>query len=370
MRIAIDARVLERSMTGVGRYLAIILDNISKYDQENEYILFSCSKLDNKFIKNNIKNVQIGRVFSKQICKKLYSPIWFNFVLPKNLKKEKIDILFSPNNLLPLCKIQAKKIVTVHDIFSLVDKRFHSFIYRFYFSFILSHTLKQTDLIYTVSEHSKRDIMELFKIPDNKISVLYPQADERFVPRELSNDLKIKLQNKYNLPKEFVLYVGVIEERKNIQCILDVADLFEKRDINIPFVLIGRCGYGGKKFIKEIKHRKNLFYYDFIDDNDLSYIYNLSSIFFFPSFYEGFGLPVLEAMQSGIPVITSNTSALLEVVGETGIMFRPKETELFANKIEELFFDDEKKKELSKQNVDRAEKFIREISFFNFSNLK
>jgi len=354
MKIGVDARILERPMTGVGRYLSNLLKHLPEIDSENEYILLSYRPLQVSI--KGIKNIGTLSVAPKGILQKLVSPFWLNCILPSVLKREKIDIFFSPNNILPIRKTNTKNIVTIHDVFQLIDPKFHSPIYRSYVSFVMNQSIKSADLVLTISESSKRDIVRLLHVPEEKVVVTYLAADERFMPRMISPIDHAHYSKKYNFPEKFILYVGVIEKRKNIDGIIRIADeLRNKTDVSI--VLVGRPGYGGNELIEEIKKRKNMHYIGFADDDDLPYLYNLAEIFLFPSHYEGFGLPPLEAMQSGVPVVASNTSSLPEVIGDAGILLDPKESKLFAKAIISIINDENKRQLMINRGVLQAKKF-------------
>ena len=355
MRVGIDARLLEKKMTGVGRYLFNILKHIPKVDTENDYFLFSYGGLP-QWENAAIKSVSTFRFAPKGVFQKIISPVWLNFVLPKYLEKYKINLFFSPNHFLPLKKLKSKSIIVVHDVFHKVHPNFHPFYYRKYVDFFLPRSMKNSDLIITISESSKKDIIKFYKVPETKIKVIYEAASETFRPRNLTLEQKEKIKAKYHLPDRFILYTGVIEERKNIEGIIKIADLLKDKT-KTPILLFGRIGHHGKKYLKEIRKRTNIQYKGFVEGKDLPYIYNLAAIFLFPSFYEGFGLPVLEAMQSGLPVVTSNTSSLPEILGEEGIMHNPKDYEGFARGIIKLLDNKDFYDKIKKQGIRQAQNF-------------
>lgn len=353
MRIGIDARLLEIKMTGVGRYLIGLVDNFPICDDVNEYFLFTYKK-EGSF--QNITTISTLFFSPSGVFRKILSPIWMNFILPFFLRKYRIDILFSPNQLLPLTKTHTKNVMVIHDLFHLVDKSFHPLFFRVYSGFFIGRSIKKSNFIITISEASKKDIQKLLNVSENRIGVTYEAAEEKFTPRIL-NDLKVsELREKYNLPKKFILYVGVIEERKNIHGIIKIADFLLEKGIDVPVVLVGRIGHNGKKYLETIKNRKNMLYVGFVDDADLPFLYNLASVFIFPSFYEGFGIPPLEAMQSGVPVISSNASSLPEVVGG-GVLLDPSDYLGFVDAIIKILSDDDFRNQLIKNGLTQAEKF-------------
>ena len=357
MRIGIDARLLEREMTGIGRILREILNRIPALDKNNEYFLFSFGNLEN-YKKKGFKVVSTGR--NKLIPLKIYSPIWLNFILPRYIKKNNIDLFFFPAALVPKVNLKCKTVILLGDVFHKVNKRYHPFLYRKYLDLFLNSSIKKSDLIITISNHSKKDIINLYNPPEEKIKVIYLAADENFTPRSLTLDQRERLIKKYNLPSNFILYIGIIDFRKNINAIIKTADILvnrEKKDVY--FVLIGRPALDYKNIIKKSQKIKagHIIFLD-VESKDIPFIYNLANVFFFPSFYEGFGLPPLEAMQSGTPVVASNASSLPEVIGEGGgLMREPDDYQGFANDILKLSEDKNFYQKIKEKGVEQAKKF-------------
>lgn len=369
MNVGIDARVLEKGVTGIGRYLQDVLNGLPLYDKDNRYFLFSYNKLD--FNPDFYSNISTGNI---NLPEKLSSAFWLNFILHKYLKRFKIDVFFTPNQLLPLRKIPVKSVITVHDIAHKENKKYHPFLYRFYIDILLPNSLMKSDRIITISEHSKKSIIESYKIESSKIEIIHRTADKKFVIKAVTENVKNILARKFNLPKIFVLYVGMIENRKNIYGILKISDLLKKNNYPIELVLIGRKGHGFNNIYTEMLKRQNVHYLNNVNDNELVDIYNLAFAFLFPSFFEGFGLPPLEAMQCGLPVLVSNRASLPEVVGEAGIVKEPEDYEGFANEIIELYKNPEYRKNLQEKSIEKSlefnylksiEAFLKIINFFN-----
>ena len=353
MNIGIDARILERKMTGIGRFLKTILIELPSIDKENKYFLFYYKNIaiDN----NYYENVPTVKSFLPQ---KLFAPIWSNFILPKYLKKHKINLFFSANQLIPLIKIKnIKYILVLHDVIYKVDKTFHPFIYRKYLQFFTYFSIKSSDLIITVSEYSKHDILKYYRVNEKKIKVIYEAADKEFKILNLSEIERKEILELLNYPDHIVLYVGMIENRKNILGILKIADQVYLKNKNIKFVIIGKIGYGGEKLLREIKIRQNVIYLKSVEDKLLKKIYNISSIFLFPSFYEGFGFPPLEAMQSGLPVLASNNTSLEEIIDSGGLLHEPNDYKSFIEDIFKLIEDKDYYEEIRNRGIERAKNF-------------
>jgi len=357
MRIGIDTRLLERERTGIGRVLEGILSHIISLDKNNEYFLFSYGSLKN-YQEKGFKIVSTGR--NKLIPLKVYSPIWLNFILPGYIKKNNIDLFFFPSSLIPMVRLKCKKIILLCDIFHKINKKYHPFLYRKYLDLFLNISIKKSNLILTISKNSKKDIINLYKVLKEKIKIIYLAAGEEFRTRPLTSEQKEYLIKKYNLPPNFILYIGIIDFRKNIDAIIKTADILINRDKkDIYFVLIGRLALKHKEIIRESREIKkgHIIFLDVIERKDIPLFYNLANVFFFPSFYEGFGLPPLEAMQSGTPVITSNTSSLPEVIGESGLMNEPNDFQGFADNILKLSDNRNFYENMVKKGIEQAKKF-------------
>ena len=353
MNIGIDARLLERRITGIGRSLMIMLDEIPKYDNKNKYFLFSYSSIPHnpKFY----TNVITIRCFLPQ---KIFSPIWSIFILPFYLRNRNIDILFSINQVVPLIKIKGCRYISVvNDVIYKKDRKYLPFIYRAYLQLFSHFSIKISDVIITISEYSKNDIIKYYNLNSAKVKVVYPSANIEFKPLDLTKDEKSEIKSSLHLPSNLVLYVGVIENRKNIIGILKVADEIYKREKDIGFLLVGKLGHGSKKILSEVRKRKNIIHHANVDDLMLKKLYNISDVFLFPSFYEGFGYPPLEAMQCGLPVITSNNTSLKEIVGDGGILHDPHDYKAIADDVLTLLADQELYTRMRAQGIEQSKKF-------------
>ena len=368
MRIGIDARVLDKGMTGTGRYLLNLLNEIPNQDSKNEYFLITNSNFgkDSKFYK-------IIRYRKSILPFKVYSQLYLNYELPRLLKNYKIDVLFSPNILVPLVNLGKTKILSVvHDVIPKVYPEYYSIMYRVYLSVFLPFSLKKADRIITVSEFSKKDIIQYYNVNSDKIDVVYNTASKIFQPKILEEEELSILKNKYHLPDKYLLYVGAIQKRKNILGLIEIFDIIRNQGSDIKLVMIGKPDYDFKNILPEIEKRKNIItYIRFAEDDDLVKLYNSAFAFIFPSYYEGFGIPPLEAMQTGIPVLSSKTSSLSEVVGEGGLLYNPEDYNAFVNDILELennqdFYNQQKTKSLKQsKKFDISEITSKLVDIFN-----
>ena len=360
MRIGIDARVLDRQMTGTGRYLLNILKELPNQDNENEYFLFTNSST--KFDKEFFKIIP----YKKSILpEKLFSPIWINVKIPKLVAKHRIDILFMPNVFVPRKKNDnIKYISVVHDTIYKIYKEYYPLSWRIYKSLLLPSTIKNSDLVVTVSKQSKEDLIKFENVPENKIRIVYNTATTDFKPEDKSETEFSQLKEKFSLPDKYLLYVGAIEKRKNVMGAIEILDLVRKKGSELKLVLIGKPGYGSKEIMNHIdKKKEDIKYIRFLDDGDLIKMYKYAFAFLFPSHYEGFGIPPLEAMQCGIPVLASNNSALDEVVGSGGLLHAPNDFVGFANDILRLENDIEFYTQMKTKALEQSKKFdIRHVT--------
>jgi glycosyltransferase involved in cell wall biosynthesis len=327
MRILFDARVLTHStFTGIENYTKYILEKIS-------------DKLDIAIAKPTNKN-------------KYLAHLWTHFILPFKSG----DILFCPANTAPIFVPKSKNLVmTVHDLSFLTYSKYFSKIFQIYYSFLIPFNIKRADSIITISEASKKEILRLFPNAEHKINIIPHGIDNKY--RVLDNLQK----------KKQILYAGSINERKNL---IGLIEAFEKLPKDLGYNLIIVANFFNlfflsdkmKEVLKRAKNNKKIIFKEGLDDEALVSEYNVSTIFIFPSFYEGFGLPPLEAMACGTPVITSNISSMPEVCGDAALYANPYDVDDISKKIEFLINNQEERERLIEKGLDRVSHFTWERS--------
>jgi len=316
MKIGIDARTLmDDNYSGISECTLNLIRAmlvINSKNNEHEIKLFYNS-LTNK--KNIPKFENVERIYTR------YPNKFFNYILQKIFHFPKIDKLldvdsfFMPHfNFVSLSK--AKKNLTVHDLSFLKYPSFFNKRKNFWHKMLnVGKIIKTSDKIVAISENTKRDIVDIFDIKSDKIKVVHNGISDEFKKLDRSNKDLEEIKEKYNLPNDFILFLGTIEPRKNIKNIILSFDEFIKKQKNkdIELVIIGQLGWSSDDVLDVARQSKNkIRFLGYIPKEEKVYFYNLASIFLFPSFYEGFGLPPLEAMACGTPVITSNASSLLK----------------------------------------------------------
>jgi len=357
MNIGVDARLLSTPLRGTARYIDNLLKYLSKIDKDNKYFIFQYEDLPSDNVLYNYVPIK-----KSKLPRQVYEHYWLNFRLPGLISELNIEIFFSPYIFVPFRRGNWKNVIAIHDVLTKVCKEYYTFHYRKYIDILVPLSIKRSDRIITISNSAMLDIIKYYKIPANKISYVHHWADDIFRTITISEKDKLEFLNKYKIPEKYILFVSVLEERKNLWGILKVSDILESKGIDIKFVLVGKEGFGYIKIKPEIEKRKKriIVLQNVESDSDLVILYNLAKIFFFPTFYEGFGFPPLEAMKCGVPVITSNNSSLPEVIGEGGVMGNADDYEFFANSIIKLLNNQTYYNEMKEKAIHHAKKFTPE----------
>lgn len=353
MRIGLITNMMDANTGGIGRYVEEVVKNLLKLDKKNEYFLIHSNRKEYKF-KGNFTEIKLP--FFSTIPKKLLTGTWYFENICKNYN---LDIIHDLGQIAPFyLRSKTKRILTVFDLTSVLFPENISIKSKLIVK-LYPRVYSNTDKIITISESAKKDLINLYKIPEEKIIVTPLGADKKF-RRITDNTALMKVKKKYHLPENFLLFVGTIEPRKNLENLIKAYSPFKNRN-TIKLVIVGKKGWKYDPFFQTIKKldlEKDVLLTGFVDDNDLPYFYNLAKVFVYPSFYEGFGLPVLEAMACGCPIITSNTSSFPEIVGNAGIMINPYslENELIPA-LQKIFYNLNYRNNLIKKGFLQAKKF-------------
>jgi glycosyltransferase involved in cell wall biosynthesis len=358
MNIAIDATIIREEITGTGFYITNLINGLIKIDNFNNYSIFG----DEEYLKRHIKIDKLNfKIIHKRFKSRVIRVLWEYFIFPFELKKLKIDILHSPNYITPLLKFGFKIILTIHDLTFLLFPEKYPVIKRLLFSKMLPVFIKISDKIIAVSENTKKDILKFFDIPENKISVTYESYPDYY--NHYINGAEAKdLLKKYGIKDRFILFVGMIEPRKNILSLLKAFVELDK-ELDLDLVVVGKRGWYYKEIekyivdIEKLRLRNSIIFTGYVPEKELKYFYKLALIFVYPSLYEGFGLPPLQAMACGTPVITSDISSLPEVVGDAAVKINPDNLDDLVRSIKLVYEDQTFRNLLIKKGLGRAEIF-------------
>jgi len=352
MKVGIFSWSIDRSRTGVDNYLYSLLKEMHKLGYSKNMGLIHYKKNDNP-IYHDFNEILIPKI-----------PLLTNTIgMPLAVKNSGIDILHVPvhwiNQTIPFFVNRGvKKILTIHDLTPIIfPETFPSHIARSWV-FFLSIIKKQVDFIIVDSYNTREDCIKYLGISENKIGVTHLAADSRYCP--LKYNIKEDLERDYNINYNFILHVGTVEARKNIISILKALYKVKKMGLNYKLVNIGAMGWKHEKILEEIQKlnlEKDVIFPGYVPDEDLIKFYNVADLLVYPSLYEGFGLPPLEAMACGTPVISSNTSSLPEVVGEAGIMVDPMDVGALTESIYRVLTNPNLQEDMRKKGLERSKMF-------------
>jgi glycosyltransferase involved in cell wall biosynthesis len=352
MRIAINTLPMKHQLLGVGNYVKNLIWSLSQVDSANEYLLFAS--------RENVRHLS-GLPDSFQIHLAPGAPAqripWEQTVLPVRLKQHKIDLYHGPAFVVPLLKT-CPQIVTIHDASFRITPERHSLPRRLFYRHIVPSIMRTSDGIIAVSRSAKSDLLDVARVPQEKISVIPLGVDPHFQPVHDAYRLEYT-RRKYSLPRDFILYVGMIEPRKNLDALVD-AYLADSLPSRFDLVLAGGLGWNYSGLLQKIHDSGAAEYIrlpGYIPDADLPALYTAASAFAYPSFYEGFGLPVLEAMACGTPVVTSSVSSLPEVAGTAALFADPHDHAALASALQTLLNNQNLRTELSIRGLQRARSF-------------
>lgn len=320
MNIAIDARSVTWARgSGIGTYTSNIINEIQKIRTDYNYLMFWCDK--------DYKNISNSRI-NNMILSKKHTKFFDTIYIPDKLKKNNIDLYHIPQNGIGLNEaMECRKIVTIHDLIPYVLPETVGQGYLKNFLESMPRIIDLCDGILTVSQYSKRDILKFFPaFPEERIYVTPLAANEKY--KLLNRDeCKKQIQNLYRFDTDYILYIGGFSSRKNVKMIIDsLKETLPSINSKIKLLIAGSLrdeGLNLKQYCNDINMDDNVLFIGYADDALLPILYNGCTAFIYPSLYEGFGLPPLEAMNCGAPVITSNTTSIPEVVADCGLLIDP-----------------------------------------------
>lgn len=367
MRIGIDIRcLLNGRKAGVEEYTLNLLKNIFALDTENSYVLFlnswKRSAADIKWIKN-YPNAELKTFHYPN---KLLNFLFWYFNWPKiDEMLGGVDVFFMPNIIFGSISRRAKLVLTVHDLsFEFLPETF-SLKKRLWHIFVNPRKLcERAEKIITVSSSTKSDIVNFYRINAEKVNVIRSATADSYRIIDRNDPKFLEIRKKYNLPYYFILYLGAMEPRKNIVGIIKAYNQLRRLKNSeldkYKLVIAGAEGWKSGKIISEIENspfRKEILNIGFVETDEKPYLYNLASLFAYPSLFEGFGLPPLEAMASGAPVITSNNSSLPEIAGNAGILIDPEKPDEIFRAMREMLLNKNLRDELKKKSLEQVKKF-------------
>lgn len=356
MRIGIDARMYSAEFTGIGRYVYELIRFLAELDKKNEYVIFMNRPEYDSFTPPNKR-------FSKVLVNAKHYTVKEQFRYLRLLKKAKLDLMHFTHFNAPIL-YKKPSVVTIHDLTLSFypGKKMNSAFYRAAYNLVLKSAVRHSKKVIAVSENTKQDLIEVVETPSSKIEVIYEGVCEHFGPRANKEQVE-HVKRKYGISKEFLLYTGVWRGHKNLVNLVKSFALLREgpEGFDLSLVITGEEDpyYPEvKRTVSELGLEHHVIYTGMVPEAELVALYQAAKIYVFPSLYEGFGLPPLEAMRCGTPVVASKTSCIPEICGEqNALFFDPYDPEDIANSVRKVLLDPTLQAELHECGLKHSLKF-------------
>ena len=350
MRIGIDARLVYYSQAGIGQYILHLVDGLATIDQETEYVLLQSRKDDTTILDQpNFRRVSLWTPSHHRLER---------YSMNVELMRLGLDVLHSPD-FIPPHRPSCKSVITVHDLAFLLYPHFLTKESARYYGHI-DQAVRWTDHIIAVSNSTKRDTIQHLGVPEDKITVVYEAASPIFRPLD-KGEAQEQVRNRHGVEGPFLLFVSTIEPRKNVPTLLRALwQLLECYKEDVRLVLAGGKGWlfeDAFALVEELNLDDRVHFVGRVSSEDLLYLYNAAELLAHPAFYEGFGLPPLEAMACGTAVVSSTSSSLPEVVGQAGLLVDPTDTEAFTAAMEQVLSDKNVREQMQAAGLEQARSF-------------
>jgi glycosyltransferase involved in cell wall biosynthesis len=350
MRVGIDARLVYYHQAGISRYCLQLIRALAEIDKQDQFVILSSRRDHRQFVTQE----NFG-------SRSLWTPSHHRleqWLLSAELRFTPLDVLHSPD-FIPPFRRRCRSIITIHDLTFLLYPQFLTKGSARYYGQI-DQAVRNTDHIIAVSESTRRDIVRLLGVPEQNITVIY-EAPRRFFHVLPDVDLRARLRRRFGLERDYVLFAGTIEPRKNVPTLLSAfQQLLDHYHPDVDLALAGAPGWLTDEvytLVNRLGIKDRVHFLGRVSDEELVALYNTAQMLVMPSFYEGFGLPVLEGMACGAPVIASNTSSLPEVVGDAGLLVDPTDADDLTVAMWRLVSDAKLRQDLVAKGFKRAASF-------------
>ena len=358
MILGFDAKRFFHNKTGLGNYSRDLIRILAHYHPENSYLLYNPKPkkidripIDGKIIIENLPETKKDKKFSS---------IWRLFSICSQIKKDKVELFHGLSGEIPigLHKTGVKTVVTIHDLIFMRYPNLYSYFDRKIHYYKFKYAAKNADLVIAISEQTKKDIVTYLNINPDKIKVIY-QGCAPIFKEEIPNEYLELTRSKYQLPNQFILNVGTIETRKNVLSVIKAI-----KEIETQLVIIGKKTVYFKEvknYIVENNLQNKVVFLENVELKELASIYRMASVFIYPSVFEGFGIPIIEALYSKTPVITSKGGCFSEAGGENTVYIDPLNTEEIKGELEEILANSEKRELMKQKGFEFVQKFNDDI---------
>ncbi len=365
MRIAIDCRSISNpergEMAGIGHYTYFLVRHLLRQDDENSYVLFFDERAGEDLPRRLIGAHRNAETKVMPLCryKRLLPYAYSHHLVAKAIARERADLFHSPTGSLPL-GYEGRSAITVHDLAIYAHPEWFPGGQLFARRFVVPESVRRTDGIIAVSQSTKRDLQRLFAVPEEKISVIREGVEHPAEPKETPSP---------RIGHPYFLYLGTVEPRKNVDGLVrayrTLADHFPKLVGRTEMVIAGARGWKSERVFQDIekanahfgKRGPHIRVLGYVKSEDKPALMAQALAFVFPTFYEGFGLPVLEAMSLGVPVVSSNTSSIPEIVGRAGVLVDPGDRAELTLALKHLLEDPDRRQALGRAGYERSMEF-------------
>lgn len=355
LRLGFDAKRLFNNATGLGNYSRTLLQNLLYYYPDYAYFLYT----------PRVMKTPDTKTFLNSPAYSVHTPAsyerlgWRTFGIRRQLKKHRIDLYHGLSNELPygLDRMPLRSVVSIHDLIFRHYPHQYPRTDRMIYDLKTRYACRHADRIIAISESTKQDLMSFYGVPEHRIRVLYQTCAEQFL-QDKSDTLIEKVSRRYQLPDEYMLYVGSITPRKNLLSILEAMTRMPK-SMELPLVIVG----SGKAYLDKVKsfiRQHGLDPYVFFIqplNEDLPFIYQKANLFIYPSLYEGFGIPIIEALFSRTPVITSQVSSMPEAAGPDSLLIDPTDVDAIGHAIRQVLEDTALRQSMTEKGYAYAQRF-------------
>lgn len=356
MNIGFDGKRAANNTTGLGNYSRAVITQLTRAFPQNQYFVYTSKVKDHDQIKSFFKLPGV----LLRLKKSLY-PLWRSIGIKKQLLTDRIDLYHGLSHEIPLGlqSVGIPAIVTIHDLIFLLFPSQFGVIDRIIYRFKFAHACKSANQIIAISERTKQDIIRFFRVDEEKIEVIYQSCDDSF-KSPVEDNFKKQVLEKYHLPSKYILNVGTIEQRKNLATLVKAMKFV---DPDYKLVVVGKATVYLDEVKKEIEklglNSRIIFLHD-VSFADLPAIYQMAKVFIYPSVYEGFGIPILEALYSGVPVVAATGSCLEEAGGENSLYVDAYDATGFSSAINSIIENDQLRNKMIVQGLLHSKKFENE----------
>lgn len=355
MRIGIDATAVPPKPMGAGLYIVYLVQEIGKLDTPHQFVVFAQEYLRPHLEGHDSDKMQIVWLDNMSRARRL---LWEQIAFPRMIREMELNLLHSPHYTMPL-SLSIPSVVTYHDMIFFIHPEKHTFAKRYFFPWMMRRSSKKAAKIITDSENTCRDAMRFLDISPDKITTVHLGYQDIF--RKIDDQKRLNaIRTQYELPDQYIFYAGAIEPRKNVPLLLTVFEKLVQQGFPHHLVLAGGLGWQYEDVLTQIdamQAKDRVHRVGHVPYTDLPIFYNLADVFVYPSVYEGFGLPPLEGMACGTPVITSNISSMPEFVADAGILTPPDDEAALLQAVTKVLSDDDLRQRLSKDGPIRAANF-------------